>query len=129
MVIAGVDPGLQRTGYAVLRATGADITAILDAGVITSDADRPVPERLGQIAEGIDEYAIRQPVGVAAIICPFNFPGMIPFWFLPYAVACGNTVIVKPSERCPRTMMLLAELILQAGFPAGVVRLPVQKGQ
>jgi len=49
------------------------------------------------IARGIDEYFVRQPVGVVAIICPFNFPGMIPFWFMPYALACGNTVIVKPS--------------------------------
>ena len=76
-----------------------------------------------EIAEGIDEYSIRQPVGVAAIICPFNFPGMIPFWFLPYAVACGNTVIVKPSERCPRTMMRVAGLLHEAGFPAGVVNI------
>jgi malonate-semialdehyde dehydrogenase (acetylating)/methylmalonate-semialdehyde dehydrogenase len=75
------------------------------------------------VAEGIDEYLIRQPVGVAAIICPFNFPGMIPFWFLPYALACGNTVVVKPSERCPLTMQRIAELIRQAGFPAGAVNI------
>jgi malonate-semialdehyde dehydrogenase (acetylating)/methylmalonate-semialdehyde dehydrogenase len=50
------------------------------------------------IARGIDEIMIRQPVGVCAIISPFNFPGMIPFWFLPYTIATGNTVIVKPSE-------------------------------
>ena len=75
------------------------------------------------IAQGIDEYLIRQPVGVAAIICPFNFPGMIPFWFLPYALACGNAVVVKPSERCPLTMTLVAELIRQAGFPPGTVNL------
>ena len=53
------------------------------------------------IASGIDEYMIRQPVGVVASICPFNFPGMIPFWFLPYAIACGNTFVLKPSERVP----------------------------
>lgn len=75
------------------------------------------------IARGIDEFVIRQPVGVAAIIAPFNFPGMIPFWFLPYAVATGNTVIVKPSERCPITMHKAMELIEQAGFPPGVVNL------
>ncbi len=75
------------------------------------------------IASGIDEFVIRQPVGVAAIIAPFNFPGMIPFWFLPYAVATGNTVIVKPSERCPITMHKAMELIEQAGFPPGVVNL------
>ncbi len=75
------------------------------------------------IAPGIDELMIRQPVGVAAIIAPFNFPGMIPFWFLPYAVATGNTVIVKPSERCPVTMNMAAELLDAAGFPPGVVNI------
>ncbi len=75
------------------------------------------------IARGVDEYMIRQPVGVAAIICPFNFPGMIPFWYLPYALACGNPVIVKPSERCPITMWKVFHLIEAAGFPPGVVNM------
>ncbi|HVO70388.1 MAG TPA: CoA-acylating methylmalonate-semialdehyde dehydrogenase [Aggregatilineaceae bacterium] len=75
------------------------------------------------IAPGIDELMIRQPLGVAAIIAPFNFPGMIPFWFLPYAVATGNAVIVKPSERCPITMHLAFELFQAAGFPKGVLNL------
>lgn len=66
---------------------------------------------------------IRQPVGVCATIAPFNFPGMIPFWFLPYAVACGNTYIVKPSERVPLTMIKIFELIDQAGFPKGVINM------
>ena len=75
------------------------------------------------IARGFDEMMIRQPVGVAACICPFNFPGMIPFWFMPYALACGNTYIVKPSERVPFTMQKIFHLIEQAGFPAGVINL------
>ena len=75
------------------------------------------------IAAGIDELMIRQPVGVAAIIAPFNFPGMILPWFLPYAVATGNTVIVKPSERCPMTMNMAFDLLDAAGFPPGVVNL------
>jgi malonate-semialdehyde dehydrogenase (acetylating)/methylmalonate-semialdehyde dehydrogenase len=75
------------------------------------------------IARGVDEYMIRQPVGVAAIICPFNFPGMIPFWYLPYAIACGNTVIVKPSERCPITLQKVFRLLDQLGLPKGVVNL------
>jgi malonate-semialdehyde dehydrogenase (acetylating)/methylmalonate-semialdehyde dehydrogenase len=75
------------------------------------------------IARGIDEYMIRQPLGVSAIIAPFNFPGMIAFWFLPYAVACGNSVVVKPSERTPLTMQKAFALMEQAGFPAGVVNL------
>jgi malonate-semialdehyde dehydrogenase (acetylating) / methylmalonate-semialdehyde dehydrogenase len=78
---------------------------------------------LEDVAGGIDEYMIRQPVGVVATIAPFNFPGMIPFWYLPYAVACGNTYIVKPSERVPLTMQRLFELIEQCGFPPGVVNL------
>jgi malonate-semialdehyde dehydrogenase (acetylating) / methylmalonate-semialdehyde dehydrogenase len=75
------------------------------------------------IAPGIDETMIRQPVGVSAVICPFNFPGMIPFWFMPYALACGNPVIVKPSEKVPLTMQLIFKLLEQAGFPPGVVNL------
>jgi malonate-semialdehyde dehydrogenase (acetylating)/methylmalonate-semialdehyde dehydrogenase len=75
------------------------------------------------IARGVDEYMIRQPVGVCAIIAPFNFPGMIPFWFLPYALACGNTVIVKPSERTPITMQKVFRLLEEAGFPKGVVNM------
>jgi malonate-semialdehyde dehydrogenase (acetylating)/methylmalonate-semialdehyde dehydrogenase len=75
------------------------------------------------ITRGVDEYMIRQPVGVAAIICPFNFPAMIPFWYLPYAVACGNTVIVKPSERTPLTMHKVFQLLEEAKFPRGVVNL------
>lgn len=78
---------------------------------------------LEDIAAGIDEYMLRQPVGVCAIIAPFNFPGMIPFWFLPYALACGNAVIVKPSEKTPLTMQQVFDLFEQAGFPEGVVNL------
>ncbi len=75
------------------------------------------------IAHGVDEYMIRQPVGVVASICPFNFPGMIPFWYLPYALACGNTVIIKPSERTPLTMVKVFHLLEQIGLPTGVVNL------
>ncbi len=75
------------------------------------------------IAPGIDEFMIRQPVGVCAAICPFNFPGMIPFWFMPYALACGNTYIVKPSEKVPLTMQKIFRLIDEVGFPPGVVNL------
>jgi malonate-semialdehyde dehydrogenase (acetylating)/methylmalonate-semialdehyde dehydrogenase len=78
---------------------------------------------LEDIATGIDETMIRQPVGVVGIITPFNFPGMIPLWFLPYAVACGNTVVLKPSEKTPLTMTRIMDLVQQAGFPAGVVNL------
>jgi malonate-semialdehyde dehydrogenase (acetylating)/methylmalonate-semialdehyde dehydrogenase len=72
------------------------------------------------IASGIDEHMLRQPVGVVAAITPFNFPGMIPLWFLPYALACGNCFILKPSEKVPLTSAKMAELIDRAGFPKGV---------
>src|SRR3990172_2230763 len=75
------------------------------------------------IAPGIDEIMLRQPVGVCATIAPFNFPGMIPFWYLPYAIAAGNTYIVKPSEKVPMTMQFIFKLIEQVGFPKGVVNL------
>jgi malonate-semialdehyde dehydrogenase (acetylating)/methylmalonate-semialdehyde dehydrogenase len=75
------------------------------------------------IAPGIDEIMLRQPVGVCATIAPFNFPGMISFWYLPYALAAGNTYIIKPSEKVPMTMQLIFKLIEQVGFPKGVVNL------
>ncbi len=78
---------------------------------------------LEDIAAGIDEVMIRQPVGVCAAIAPFNFPSMIVFWFLPYAIACGNTYIVKPSEKVPLTMQKIFGLLEQVGLPEGVVNL------
>ncbi len=74
-------------------------------------------------APGIDETAVRQPLGVFAAVTPFNFPGMIPLWFLPYAVATGNAFILKPSEQDPLVAEQLFELIEEAGFPDGVVQL------
>jgi len=80
-------------------------------------------KNLEDISDGIDEMMIRQPLGVCAAICPFSFPGMIPFWFLPYALACGNTYIVKPSEKVPLTMQKVFQLLEQTGLPEGVVNL------
>lgn len=78
---------------------------------------------LEDIARGIDEIMIRQPLGVCAVIGPFNFPGMIPFWFMPYAIACGNTYIVKPSEKVPLTMQKIFQLLDKTGLPKGVINL------
>jgi malonate-semialdehyde dehydrogenase (acetylating)/methylmalonate-semialdehyde dehydrogenase len=80
---------------------------------------------LEDVASGIDEIMIRQPLGVTAAITPFNFPAMIPLWFLPYAIACGNTFILKPSERVPLTALRLFELLHRTGLPNGVVNLVV----
>src|SRR5882672_7144452 len=66
---------------------------------------------LEDVTPGVDETLIRQPLGVVAAITPFNFPAMIPFWFLPYAIACGNTLVLKPSERVPLTMRRVMELL------------------
>jgi malonate-semialdehyde dehydrogenase (acetylating)/methylmalonate-semialdehyde dehydrogenase len=73
------------------------------------------------VAQGIDEHLYRQPLGVVAAITPFNFPGMIPLWFLPYAVACGDTILVKPSDKVPLTMQKIMRLVERTGLPAGVV--------
>ncbi|MBI4876130.1 MAG: CoA-acylating methylmalonate-semialdehyde dehydrogenase [Acidobacteria bacterium] len=78
---------------------------------------------LEDIARGVDEIMFRQPLGVVAAITPFNFPAMIPLWFLPYAIACGNTFILKPSERVPLAMARIFELLEQTGLPRGVVSL------
>ena len=78
---------------------------------------------LEDVTPGVDETLIRQPLGVVAAITPFNFPAMIPFWFLPYAIACGNTLVLKPSERVPLTMRRAVELIEKTGLPKGVVNL------
>jgi len=75
------------------------------------------------ISPGIDEFYIRQPVGIGASISPFNFPIMIPFWFMPYAIACGNTYIIKPSEKVPMTMTRIFELFEELNLPAGVLNM------
>lgn len=75
------------------------------------------------IARGIDEFMLRQPLGVVAAITPFNFPGMIPLWFLPYAIACGNAFVLKPSERVPLTMQRIFALLDKTGLPKGVATL------
>lgn len=77
-------------------------------------------DNLEDIASGIDEQLIRQPLGVFSLIAPFNFPFMVPLWFAPYAVATGNCIIVKPSPRDPISQVKLAELVDEAGFPPGV---------
>jgi malonate-semialdehyde dehydrogenase (acetylating)/methylmalonate-semialdehyde dehydrogenase len=73
-----------------------------------------------QVARGIDAWSVRQPLGVVAGITPFNFPAMVPLWMFPLAMACGNTFILKPSERDPSPSLLLARLLQQAGLPDGV---------
>src|SRR5437016_10915712 len=73
------------------------------------------------ISAGMDLYSIRQPLGVCAGITPFNFPAMVPMWMFPVAIACGNSFILKPSEKDPSCPLRLAELMLEAGAPPGVL--------
>ncbi|OTG79691.1 methylmalonate-semialdehyde dehydrogenase (CoA acylating) [Acinetobacter sp. ANC 5054] len=73
------------------------------------------------VARGVDTYTLQQPLGVCAGITPFNFPAMIPLWMFPMAIACGNTFVLKPSEQDPLSTMMLVELAVQAGVPAGVL--------
>jgi malonate-semialdehyde dehydrogenase (acetylating)/methylmalonate-semialdehyde dehydrogenase len=78
---------------------------------------------LEDVSRGIDAETIRQPVGVCAAIAPFNFPAMVPFWFLPFAIGCGNTFVLKPSEQVPMTQQIAFEVIDSLGLPPGVVNL------
>lgn len=78
-------------------------------------------ETIDNVARDIDTYSIRQPLGVVGGICPFNFPAMIPLWMFPLAITCGNTFVLKPSERTPSTTAILARLTHEAGVPAGVL--------
>ena len=80
-------------------------------------------QSLENVARGIDCHTIRQPLGVCAGITPFNFPGMVPAWMYPFAIACGNSFILKPSEKVPLTPTRAAELLERAGLPAGVFNL------
>nr|ADN34267.1 methylmalonate-semialdehyde dehydrogenase [Cucumis melo subsp. melo] len=78
-------------------------------------------EYVSNVSHGIDTYSIREPLGVCAGICPFNFPAMIPLWMFPIAVTCGNTFVLKPSEKDPGASIILAELAMEAGLPNGVL--------
>ncbi|HST41464.1 MAG TPA: CoA-acylating methylmalonate-semialdehyde dehydrogenase [Conexibacter sp.] len=78
---------------------------------------------LEDVSRGIDAETVRQPVGVCAAIAPFNFPMMVPFWFLPFAIGCGNTFVLKPSEQVPLTQQIVFELLHELELPPGVVNL------
>ena len=125
----------------LLNARKGDLAQILTAehGKVTSDALGEIIRGLevvefalgmphltkGEYSEnvstGVDVYSIRQPLGVVGIISPFNFPAMVPLWYFPIAIAAGNTVVLKPSEKDPSASNWLAELFTEAGLPAGVL--------
>jgi malonate-semialdehyde dehydrogenase (acetylating)/methylmalonate-semialdehyde dehydrogenase len=104
----------------------ADATGEVTRGIEVVEFACGVPSLLkGEFTENVgtnvDSYSVRQPLGVVAGITPFNFPVMVPMWMFPVAIACGNTFVLKPSERDPSAGLLLAELLLEAGAPAGVL--------
>ena len=113
----------QECGKTLGEAEGELRRGIENVEVASGIPSLMMGSNLEDIASGIDELMIRQPVGVVGVIAPFNFPGMIPLWFLPYAVACGNTLVLKPSEKTPMTMAKIFQLAEQAGFPPGVMNL------
>jgi len=109
--------------------TLADADGEVGRGIESVESAAAIPhllkgETLEGVAAGVDVELVRQPVGVVAAITPFNFPAMIPLWFLPYAIACGNTFLLKPSEQDPRPASLIVEMVDSIEeIPAGVVNL------
>ena len=103
----------------------ADATGEVTRGIEVVEFVCGIPQLLkGEFTENIganiDSYGVRQPLGVCAGITPFNFPAMVPMWMFPVAIACGNSFVLKPSERDPSPALLLAELLADAGLPQGV---------
>ena len=113
----------QENGKAIKEARGEVQRAIENVEVATGIPSLMMGYGLEDIAKNIDEECVRQPLGVFSVIGPFNFPLMVPLWFVPYAIACGNTVIIKPSEQVPLSQTRFVELTQEAGLPPGVVNL------
>jgi malonate-semialdehyde dehydrogenase (acetylating) / methylmalonate-semialdehyde dehydrogenase len=119
---------LARSVTAEMGKTIADARAEVARMIEMVEAACAIPTTIqGRVAEdvsrGIDAETVRQPVGVCAAIVPFNFPAMVPFWFLPFAIACGNAFVLKPSEQVPMTQQLAFEALEEVGLPPGVVNL------
>jgi malonate-semialdehyde dehydrogenase (acetylating)/methylmalonate-semialdehyde dehydrogenase len=119
---------LARSVTIEMGKTLPDATAEVARAIEMVEAACAVPTTMqGRILEdvsrGVDAETIRQPVGVCAAIAPFNFPAMVPFWFMPFAIACGNTFILKPSEQVPLTQHLVFGILDELGLPDGVVNL------
>ena len=113
----------QENGKIIEEARGEVRRAIDNVEVATGVSSLMMGYNLEDIARNIDEDCIRQPLGVFCGIVPFNFPAMVPMWFLPYAIACGNTYVVKPSEQVPLSLSFMLELLHQTGLPKGVANL------
>jgi malonate-semialdehyde dehydrogenase (acetylating)/methylmalonate-semialdehyde dehydrogenase len=114
---------VREHGKIIDEARGEVRRAIENVEVAAGAPSLMMGYNMEDVATGIDEDCVYQPLGAFCCVAPFNFPLMVPMWFLPYAVACGDTYIVKPSERCPLSMALMFELLDEVDFPPGVVNL------
>lgn len=114
---------VKEHGKIIDEARGEVRRAIENVEVAAGAPSLMMGYNMEDVATGIDEDCVYQPLGAFCCVAPFNFPLMVPMWFLPYAVACGDTYIVKPSERCPMSMQLMFELLDEVDFPPGVVNL------
>ncbi|MEZ4741615.1 MAG: CoA-acylating methylmalonate-semialdehyde dehydrogenase [Bdellovibrionota bacterium] len=110
-------------GKTLLESKGSVRRAIQMVETATSMPSLIMGEFQEDIAQSIDSHSVKQSMGVFAGIAPFNFPAMVPYWFWPFAVAAGNTYVLKPSERVPLTQILLTKLVEKAGFPPGVLNI------
>ena len=115
---------VTREGGKVLSDAKAEVTRAVEVLEVACAAPMTMQGRvLEGVARGIDTETVRQPVGVCAAITPFNFPAMVPMWFLPFAIVCGNTFILKPSEQVPLTSELIGHILQEIGLPPGVVNI------
>jgi malonate-semialdehyde dehydrogenase (acetylating) / methylmalonate-semialdehyde dehydrogenase len=115
---------VTREGGKVLSDARAEITRSIEVLEVACSTPMTMQGRvLEGVSRGINTETIRQPVGVCAAITPFNFPAMVPMWFLPFAIACGNTFILKPSEQVPLTSEITCHILEEIGLPKGVVNL------
>ena len=113
---------ITREGGKVLSDARAEVTRTIEVLEVACASPMTMQGRvLEGVARGIDTETVRQPLGVCAAITPFNFPVMVPMWFLPFAIACGNTFILKPSEQVPLSSELICHILSEIGLPAGVV--------
>jgi malonate-semialdehyde dehydrogenase (acetylating)/methylmalonate-semialdehyde dehydrogenase len=110
-------------GKIIDEARGEVRRAIENVEVAAGTPSLMMGYNMEDVAQGIDEDCVYQPLGVFCCVAPFNFPAMVPMWFMPYAVTCGNTYVVKPSEQCPMSMNLIFEMLDEVDFPPGVVNM------
>ncbi len=115
---------VTREGGKVLSDARAEITRSIEVLEVACSAPMTMQGRILEgVSRGINTEMIRQPVGVCAAITPFNFPAMVPMWFLPFAIVYGNTFILKPSEQVPLTSEIVLNILEEIGLPKGVVRI------